>query len=181
MKRFKGEQITRPITCTWEIEAVGGTRLQWEGIRPRRNGDPLAVPGVYLYWGRAASSSEVLSVYAGQSNRLSYRVTGHRKEQDWLQFAIGMYAAGDPLDVSLLRVIEIELVRLLHGSSATEKLHVATTLTKLPMPNEQYLGVERHQAAGLIIASVARAIGSIAPDIDPIDGQRLARVFAGGS
>lgn len=178
MNRHVGEVVLQPKPCSWQLEAAGGPRADWESITPRRTGDSLAVPGVYVYWGRA-SETDLLSVYAGQTDAVSFRLSDHHKERPWLQFGVGVYSKGSPLDRSLTRVMEIDIVRELHAKSTKEKLLVETKLQELPITTERFLGPERFHPALQLIAGARKAISAIAGEIDPLDGARLARVLRG--
>jgi hypothetical protein len=180
MQTRVGRKVNQVTLCSWQLEAVGGTCAEWQAVRPRRSGDSLAVPGVYVYWGRQ-SGSQQLSVYAGQTDALSFRLTNHHKACPWFQYAIGVFSSSSPLNRSLLRALEVEIVGALHEHSTREFLDVCTALQRLPISVERFLGSELHGVAAGLAAGMRELIATCALALDVADGQRLGRALGAPS
>jgi hypothetical protein len=176
METRVGRKVDQVRLCSWQLEAVAGTRADWEALRPRRTGDSLAVPGIYVYWGRKPGNQQ-LSVYAGQTDALSFRLTDHHKARSWLSYAIGVFSSLSLLNRSLLRAHEVDLVNALHAHARRELLDVCTRGEELPITVERFLGAELHEVAVPLCLGARELMATCAPAIDVADGQRLARAL----
>jgi len=175
MRPADGITVTQEQPCTWQLAGIAGTCDDWKAV-PRNRGHELAVPGVYVYWGRRPEHT-TLSVYVGQTGAVSFRLRDHRKKQSWLRFAIMVYSRASPLDLSLLRFLEVKLVQRVWHASEREGLRCETREDALPIADERFLGGERYAPAASLMTGCCELLTKLAAQVDERDGRLVACCF----
>jgi hypothetical protein len=176
MKPVTGSTVGQEQLCTWPLAGVVGALADWAAV-PLDRGHELAVPGVYVFWGRRPENG-TLSVYVGQTGAVSFRLRDHRKKQTWMRFAIMLYSQQSPLDQSLLRFLEVKLVQRVWRASEHAALRCETREDELPIGDEHFLGSERHAAAASLLSGCCELLCKLAAQVDDNDAGLVARCFA---
>ena len=174
---MEGQAFAQEQVCTWRLAGIAGTRTDWEAT-PFDRKHELATPGVYAYWGRPPDSS-LVSVYIGQSGAFIFRLSGHRKKRLWLKYAIAIYSRESPLDQSLLRVLEVGLIRKVWQARERVAVKCKTRVDNLPTSNERFLGKERAAIAQKMLGVCCDLLGKLAIQVDRSDGEMIAACFVG--